>query len=149
MTEFGPEDHPNGNRDDKDPKEQTGSNSVEEFAAQARFRTDTWVTILEELAHMLVAEIKEGNNDIDPIQAGNLITKYITTIVRLTEQRQQFTTEQVDQAEKLRQLFISEKILIPNAPHPGKSHLLGPPRRKDSKAIELDKNSDDLLRKND
>lgn len=72
-------------------------------------RINLWLDRLEEQAKRLLEVFKP--EELEPAQAANVASKYITLIARLLELRQQFTNEATGEEERLIHLMFSERSL--------------------------------------
>ena len=70
----------------------------------ALMRINLWLDRLEDQAKRLLETFQP--EDLEPAQAANVASKYITLIARLLELRQQFTTETSGEEERLLRIIF-------------------------------------------
>jgi hypothetical protein len=79
----------------------------EDLQQDALNRINAWLARLESQAERLLAAYDP--EELEPVQAANLASKYITLIARLLELRQQFTNEVSSDEERLLRIIFDEK----------------------------------------
>lgn len=79
-------------------------NSTDEDALQ---RINGWLDRLEDQARRLLEAFQP--EELEPAQAANTASKYITLIARLLELRQQFTTASSSEEERLLKIIFGEE----------------------------------------
>jgi len=72
-------------------------------------RINIWLDRLEEQARRLLETFQP--EELEPAQAANVASKYITLIARLLELRQQFTTESSGEEERLLRIIFGDRSL--------------------------------------
>ncbi len=80
---------------------QAQTTSMDEDALR---RINEWLDRLEEQARRLLTVFQP--EDLEPAQAANVASKYITLIARLLELRQQFTSEPTGDEQHLLQVIL-------------------------------------------
>jgi hypothetical protein len=90
-----------------EPVEQTSGTVASTNDQDALRRINLWLDQLEEKAKSLLNIFQP--DELEPMQAAQMASKYITLIARLLELRQQFTTENSSMEDRLLSLIFGNQ----------------------------------------